>query len=84
VTAQTDWAEAANDGSATDATCPVPGCGKVIRHRGKHANQGSKPKPSAQFAAEQQQVNGQLVRITLTVPLSELLKVAIVESADVG
>ena len=78
-----------------DPRCATPGCGKPPGHRGRHANQGSvkapakapakvrtvtrKPSPPMPPPAA---VNGQLVRVTLTVPLADLLQIATVESAS--
>jgi hypothetical protein len=41
-----------------------------------------KRQPSPSLSPPAAAVNGQLVRVTLTVPLAELLKIATVESAS--
>jgi hypothetical protein len=62
-----------------EQACPIEGCSRAAGHTGRHSGQSkaasTKPKPEAG-------PNGQMVRVTLTVPLADLLKIATVESAS--
>lgn len=77
-----------------EGLCAVPGCGKPAHHRGRHANQTSGKPPKTPRAERALSVpvptapsavasNGQMVRVTLTAPLGDFLKLATIEDVEV-